>query len=96
VTTGSVNPNAAGTYTLTYTANDGSGNLANTNRTVNVVDTTATLSITVLGGGQLQLNWDPGTLQGATNASGPYDDIPGAAAPYMVPGTNAQQYYRLR
>jgi autotransporter-associated beta strand protein len=96
VTTGSVNPNAAGTYTLTYTANDGSGNLANTNRTVNVVDTTATLSITELGGGQLQLNWDPGTLQGATNASGPYDDIPGAAAPYMVPGTNAQQYYRLR
>jgi autotransporter-associated beta strand protein len=96
VTTGSVNPNVAGTYTLTYTANDGNGNIASTNRTVNVVDTTATLSITELGGGQLQLNWNSGTLQGATNASGPYDDILGAAAPYIIPGTNAQQYYRLR
>ena len=43
-----------------------------------------------------QLNWDYGTLQGATNAPGPYSDIPDAAAPYTIPATNAQQDHRLR
>ena len=39
---GSVNANAVGTYTLTYSANDGNGNNATpVTRTVNVVDTTA-------------------------------------------------------
>jgi len=38
---GSVNPNSPGSYTLTYTANDGNGNIATATRTVNVVDTTA-------------------------------------------------------
>ncbi|HJU55190.1 MAG TPA: HYR domain-containing protein [Pyrinomonadaceae bacterium] len=39
-TTGSVNPNVVGTYTLTYTATDTKGNSAQATRTVNVVDTT--------------------------------------------------------
>jgi fibronectin type 3 domain-containing protein len=34
---GSVNPNAAGTYTLTYTADDGNGNAATNTRTVTVI-----------------------------------------------------------
>ena len=38
---GSVNTNAVGTYTLTYTAMDDWGNVGTTTRTVNVVDTTA-------------------------------------------------------
>jgi hypothetical protein len=87
---------APGSYTLTYTANDGNGNIATATRTVNVVDTPAPLSITELGGSQLQLDWESGTLQGATNATGPYSAIPGAAAPYTVPAPTAQQYYRLR
>ncbi|PYS94566.1 MAG: hypothetical protein DMF64_00355 [Acidobacteria bacterium] len=40
VVTGSVNPNAVGTYTLSYTVNDGQGHSATATRTVNVVDTT--------------------------------------------------------
>ena len=40
-TSGSVDSNTVGTYTLTYTATDSSGNTATTTRTVNVVDTTA-------------------------------------------------------
>jgi Bacterial surface protein, Ig-like domain/HYR domain len=39
--TGSVNPNAVGAYTLTYTVNDGHGHTATATRTVNVVDTLA-------------------------------------------------------
>lgn len=38
--TGSVNPDAGGSYTITYTATDASGNNATMTRTVNVVDTT--------------------------------------------------------
>jgi len=97
VATGSVDPNTAGSYTLTYSANDGNGNSATSNRTVFVVDTTPqTLSITNLGGAQWQLSWDHGALQSATNASGPYTDVPDATAPYPLATTNAQQFYRVR
>jgi uncharacterized repeat protein (TIGR01451 family) len=40
VVSGSVNPNAVGAYTLTYTISDGQGHSATATRTVNVVDTT--------------------------------------------------------
>jgi len=39
--TGSVDVNTVGTYTITYSADDCSGNTASSTRTVNVVDTTA-------------------------------------------------------
>jgi hypothetical protein len=38
---GSVNVNVPGSYTLTYSANDGNGHTGTASRTVNVVDTTA-------------------------------------------------------
>src|SRR5439155_14532934 len=41
VTSGTVNPNAVGSYTLTYTATDPSGNVGTASRTVYVEDTTA-------------------------------------------------------
>jgi hypothetical protein len=41
VKTGSVNANAVGSYTLTYTVSDGAGHTVSATRTVNVVDTTA-------------------------------------------------------
>jgi hypothetical protein len=55
-----------------------------------------TVFITHPGGGQIQLNWSLGTLQGATNIAGPYLNVSNAASPYTVPATNAQQYYRVR
>ncbi|MBV9958138.1 MAG: DUF5011 domain-containing protein [Acidobacteria bacterium] len=54
--TGSVNPNVPGTYTLTYSANDGNGHTTTATRTVNVVDTTApTITLT---GQNIEL-WPP-------------------------------------
>ena len=38
---GSVDPNTPGSYTLTYSVNDGNGNSNSVQRTVNVIDTTA-------------------------------------------------------
>ena len=48
VTTGTVDADTVGEYTLTYTSTDPSGNAATATRTVNVVDTTDPV-ITVLG-----------------------------------------------
>jgi hypothetical protein len=45
---GTVDPNTVGTYTLTYTVSDASGNNATVERTVNVVDTTGP-AITING-----------------------------------------------
>ncbi|HTV41623.1 MAG TPA: LamG-like jellyroll fold domain-containing protein [Candidatus Sulfotelmatobacter sp.] len=54
------------------------------------------LSFFMTGAGQLQLNWSSGTLQSATNVSGPYVDVPGVLPPYAVFTTNQQQFYRVR
>ena len=55
-----------------------------------------TLTFINTGPGQLQLNWAYGTLQSATNVTGPYNDVPYALPPYTVPTTNSQQFYRVR
>jgi hypothetical protein len=47
-------------------------------------------------GNQLNLSWTYGTLQTATNVTGPYLDVPTAVAPYPISTTNRQQFYRLR
>lgn len=44
VTTGTVNPNVIGTYTITYTVSDVAGNIATATRTVNVVQAEYTFS----------------------------------------------------
>jgi autotransporter-associated beta strand protein len=67
-----------------------------TNGILSVVAIPETLSIASAGGGQWQLGWPSGTLQTATNAAGPYTDVPAATAPYTIPPTNAQQFYRIR
>jgi len=67
-TTGSVNPNIVGTYTITYNAIDSSGNAATpVTRTVNVIDVKAPV-ITILGS-------NPATVSGG----GTYSDA-GATA----------------
>ncbi|MDB6065236.1 MAG: hypothetical protein JWR26_1444 [Pedosphaera sp.] len=45
---------------------------------------------------QVRLQWNSGTLQTATEATGPYYDITNAASPYTIPTTNAQQFFRVR
>jgi hypothetical protein len=49
VATGSANTSAVGTYTITYTATDSSGNISTATRTVNVVADTTAPVITILG-----------------------------------------------
>lgn len=50
-----------------------------------------------VNGNQLILNWTGSfTLQSATNASGTYTNITGAASPYTTPMTDPQRYFRLK
>ena len=53
-TTGTVDTNVLGTYALTYTATDNSGNQGTATRTVNVVDTTTPV-ITLIGNSQVNV-----------------------------------------
>ncbi|HVM49638.1 MAG TPA: family 16 glycosylhydrolase [Candidatus Acidoferrum sp.] len=90
---------ALGTHPVVLAVADTSGNTSYSSNTVAVIRTHSapgTLSITDLGGGDLQLNWDTGILQGATDAAGPFGDVPNAIPPFTVPATNSQQFYRLR
>lgn len=54
------------------------------------------LSIQNISPGQIQLNWSYGTLQSATNVTGPFSDVPSAASPYTMPAGNVQEFYRVR
>jgi len=56
----------------------------------------AGLTITNRGGSQMELNWNYGTLQSATNSVGPYADMTNIVQPYAIPATNLQQFYRVR
>jgi hypothetical protein len=54
--TGSVNPNVVGTYTITYNASDSSGNIAvSVTRTINVIDVSAPI-ITLNGNATITIN----------------------------------------
>jgi O-glycosyl hydrolase len=54
------------------------------------------LILTNLGSGGLELNWNYGTLQSATNVAGPYNDLTNVIQPYVMPVTNSQQFFRVR
>ena len=55
-----------------------------------------TMSVTNSGNGQAQLNWAYGTLQSATNVTGPYTDIANVSSPYNILFTTGQQFFRIR
>jgi hypothetical protein len=66
------------------------------NGTVYVSATTppVTLSIEKAAGGGLSVNWPQGTLLQATNLLGPWTTN-SATSPCLVPGTNAQMFFKL-
>jgi hypothetical protein len=98
VTTGTVNANVPGSYTLTYKATDAAGNSASTTRTVNVVDTTPPI-VTVTGPNPMTVEChtpfvDPGaTANDACDGTFPAD-VNGAVNA-NVPGTYTLTYTAL-
>ncbi|HEX4121151.1 MAG TPA: LamG-like jellyroll fold domain-containing protein [Verrucomicrobiae bacterium] len=45
--------------------------------------------------GNVQLSWNAGILQGATNLSGPFNTLTNAVSPYTIPTSNTQEFYRV-
>ena len=92
VVTGSVNPNAVGTYTLTYSVSDGSHTTTRT-RTVNVVDTIAPV-ITMNGANPMTVNCHSGfTDPGATANDSCAGNVPVSSASNVNP--NAPGTYHI-
>ncbi|HEX8501085.1 MAG TPA: immunoglobulin-like domain-containing protein [Pyrinomonadaceae bacterium] len=81
-TSGSVNANAVGSYTLTYTATDLSGNTGTKTRTVNVVDTTAP-AVTLNGADPLTVTLGSAFVDPGATAS----DSCGGPLPVSVSGS---------
>ena len=79
---GTVDENAVGSYTITYSATDSAGNKGATTRTVNVKDTTAPV-ITVIGD-------NPATRTGSTyieDGAAAMDNVDGDISDIGVSGT---------
>jgi len=55
-----------------------------------------TITATVLGNGQLRLQWSSGTLLSARTVNGPYGIVSNSASPYTVLMTNVTQFYRVK
>jgi hypothetical protein len=53
------------------------------------------LAIASAGAGEVQLSWNAGLLQSATNVSGPFSSLTNAVSPFIVPASNRQQFYRV-
>jgi hypothetical protein len=62
-----------------------------TNTTIPSVTLTITHS-----GDNVILDWSSGTLQSASQITGPFSDVPGATPPYTNTPTAAQQFYRVQ
>jgi uncharacterized repeat protein (TIGR01451 family) len=91
---GSVNPNAAGAYTLTYTVSDGS-NTQTATRTVNVVDTTPP-TLTLLGASPMTIECHTGfTDPGATATDSCAGDLTSAITVSGSVNPNAAGTYTL-
>jgi hypothetical protein len=54
------------------------------------------LSFKTSTAGSLQLNWNYGALQTATNVTGPYLDMTNVSPPYIVPMIDRQQFFRVK
>jgi chitodextrinase len=96
VLTGAVNTNVAGTYVLTYSVSDASGNAASTTRTVTVnADTTAPV-ITLIGASSLTLDLgDTYTEQGATAADNIDGDLTSSIVVTGTVNTNVAAAYSV-
>jgi hypothetical protein len=69
--------------------------MAGISNQVSFTGASATLSINVMSSSQLQLTY-PGSLQSATNLSGPWSSVPGATSPFTVSPTGANMFFRAK
>ncbi len=85
---------ATNTVSIVVTDN-GSPSLSDTKTFAIYVYLPPTISFEVNGSQQMQLAWPRGTLQSASEITGPYHDVQGMS-PYVISPTQAKQFFRVR
>jgi len=88
-----VTTNASGTYTVTATT---TGSCASAPATTSVRVNPLPILCIQQCSANITLTWPDGVLQSATNIAGPWEDVPGACAPYTNCTDQPQQFHRLR
>jgi beta-glucanase (GH16 family) len=89
-------PNATTLNSGLFSVTASAGGCTTTAATTTViVNPPASLAIQAMAGSVI-LSWPGGTLQSATNLSGPWNDITDASSPRTNPVSAAQEFYRLR
>ncbi len=87
-----ITANAAGNYSVTVTV----GNCSSVPATVMVtVNPPATVSVKA-SNGSLILDWPYGTLQSATNLTGPWNDVIGVMPAYTNVPSEPQEFFRVK
>ncbi len=84
--------NASGLYSVTAVV----GSCASSPGTTNVIVNPPAKLAVQFSAGEAILSWPGGTLQSATNVSGPWGDVFGATSPHTNPTAAPQEFYRLR
>ncbi|MDR3460231.1 MAG: family 16 glycosylhydrolase [Verrucomicrobiae bacterium] len=84
--------NASGIYSVTATA----GSLTSVPGTIAVTVNPSVTFTAQISSGSFILNWSYGTLQSATNVTGPWCNVSGAAPPFTNPPAGPQQFYRIQ
>ncbi|MEI9865765.1 MAG: family 16 glycosylhydrolase [Limisphaerales bacterium] len=84
--------NASGLFSVTATVG-GCASVAGT--TAVTIDPSAKVTVESVDGNVI-LSWAQGALQSATNITGPWNDVVGAASPHTNPLSASQAFYRLR
>jgi hypothetical protein len=83
---------AAGDYSVTATI----GDCTSVPATVTVaVTAAASMSVQALSG-SLILDWPFGTLQSATNVTGPWNDVIGVTPPYTNTSSEPKEFFRIQ
>jgi len=85
--------NASGTYSVTATVGGYTSSAGITTVTVNPP---LTFSIHSSAAGSFIFDWPYGTLQSATNVTGPWNDINGVTSPYTNTPIGPQEFYRIK
>jgi len=84
--------NAAGLYAVTATVGGCASPPATTLVAVNPPVTVSIQS----SGNSITITWPSGTLQSATNITGPWHNLTGTNSPYPLTFTGPQQFYRVK
>jgi PKD repeat protein len=87
----------AGTNTVVLTVSGPVGTNSLSQPGYIVVTNPGPVTLTIQwSGSEVSLTWSSGTLQAAPEVTGLYTNVPGATSPYLLPPSQASQFFRVQ